>query len=74
MSEHTPSQAEGERDDDTAPDAPGVRPDYDPPWTTPSQAEGERDDEGEEERSLADAPDQNTGAGEEKPEEHSGSQ
>ncbi|MEU0223545.1 hypothetical protein ABZ177_04205 [Streptomyces sp. NPDC006284] len=37
MSEQTPSQAEGERDDER--DAP------DPPHTTPSQAEGERDDE-----------------------------
>lgn len=36
MSEQTPSQAEGERDDVTAA--------YDPPRTTPSQAEGERDD------------------------------
>ncbi|WP_458247429.1 hypothetical protein [Streptomyces sp. MAI_2237] len=49
MSEHTPSQAEGERDDDPS----GTRPAYDPPWTTPSQAEGERDDETEEERPLA---------------------
>ncbi|MFE7855467.1 hypothetical protein [Streptomyces sp. NPDC057403] len=48
MSEHTPSQAEGERDDETAPG-------YDPPWTTPSQAEGERDDETDEERPLAGA-------------------
>lgn len=39
MSEPTPSQAEGERDDE--PDTPDV------PHTTPSQAEGERDDEGE---------------------------
>jgi hypothetical protein len=37
MSERTPSQAEGERDDVT--DA------YDPPRTTPSQAEGEREDD-----------------------------
>ncbi|GAA2569647.1 MULTISPECIES: hypothetical protein [Streptomyces] len=36
MSEPTPSQAEGERDDE--PDTPDV------PHTTPSQAEGERDD------------------------------
>ncbi|MFE1842691.1 hypothetical protein [Streptomyces sp. NPDC059515] len=34
----TPSQAEGERDDD-----PDTRPS--PPHPTPSQAEGERDDE-----------------------------
>ncbi|GHB34352.1 hypothetical protein GCM10010377_26460 [Streptomyces viridiviolaceus] len=40
MSETTPSQAEGERDDDPAADD---RPD--PPHTTPSQAEGERDDD-----------------------------
>ncbi|GEJ98761.1 hypothetical protein ACWER6_15335 [Streptomyces sp. NPDC004009] len=37
MTEQTPSQAEGERDDDDL--TPG------PPHTTPSQAEGERDDE-----------------------------
>ncbi|MER6349826.1 hypothetical protein ACWC10_03960 [Streptomyces sp. NPDC001595] len=37
MSEQTtPSQAEGERDDDVT---------YEPPRTTPSQAEGERDDD-----------------------------
>ncbi|MFE2046964.1 hypothetical protein [Streptomyces sp. NPDC059459] len=40
MSEQTPSQAEGERDDER--DAP------DPPHTTPSQAEGERDDRDDE--------------------------
>ncbi|GEC02395.1 hypothetical protein SSP24_00500 [Streptomyces spinoverrucosus] len=54
MSEQTPSQAEGERDDDMGIEAllrdPGRRA-ADPPRTTPSQAEGERDDE-EEERSL----------------------
>ncbi|MBX9392049.1 hypothetical protein K4749_00155 [Streptomyces sp. TRM72054] len=54
MSEQTPSQAEGERDDDMGIEAllrdPGRRS-ADPPRTTPSQAEGERDDE-EEERSL----------------------
>ncbi|MFE0806526.1 hypothetical protein ACFW4M_04135 [Streptomyces sp. NPDC058794] len=38
MSEPTPSQAEGERDDERD-DVPDV------PHTTPSQAEGERDDE-----------------------------
>ncbi|CAM5724882.1 hypothetical protein [Streptomyces fumanus] len=37
MTEQTPSQAEGERDDE--PDTQS------PPHTTPSQAEGERDDE-----------------------------
>ncbi|NHI09812.1 hypothetical protein STPH2_5179 [Streptomyces sp. KO7888] len=42
MSEPTPSQAEGERDDE--PDTPDV------PHSTPSQAEGERDDEAEAER------------------------
>ncbi|MFI8945430.1 hypothetical protein ACIGO6_02810 [Streptomyces sp. NPDC053750] len=39
MSEDTPSQAEGERDDEDTPERPN------PPHTTPSQAEGERDDE-----------------------------
>ncbi|EHN73316.1 hypothetical protein ACWDF1_29925 [Streptomyces coelicoflavus] len=38
MSEPTPSQAEGERDDDQN-DAPEV------PHTTPSQAEGEREED-----------------------------
>ncbi|GGT16136.1 hypothetical protein [Streptomyces chromofuscus] len=61
MSEQTPSQAEGERDDDMdaqgAPD-PGRR-DTDPPRTTPSQAEGERDDE-EEEQSLPQGADKDT--------------
>ncbi|WP_240926106.1 hypothetical protein [Streptomyces sp. JB150] len=38
MSEQTPSQAEGERDDVTGTS-------YDPPRTTPSQAEGEREDD-----------------------------
>jgi hypothetical protein len=38
MSEQTPSQAEGERDDVTGTS-------YDPPRTTPSQAEGERTDD-----------------------------
>ncbi|MCX5037998.1 hypothetical protein ACFWFH_01450 [Streptomyces coelicoflavus] len=42
MSQPTPSQAEGERDDE--PDTPDV------PHSTPSQAEGERDDEAEAER------------------------
>ncbi|MFD5449241.1 hypothetical protein ACWDTR_13340 [Streptomyces sp. NPDC003470] len=41
MSEQTPSQAEGERDDERT-DVPN------PSQTTPSQAEGERDDETEE--------------------------
>lgn len=35
MREHTPSQAEGERDDAEGPDTP---------YPTPSQAEGEGDD------------------------------
>ncbi|WP_201258897.1 hypothetical protein [Streptomyces ambofaciens] len=48
-SETTPSQAEGERDDER--DAP------DPPHTTPSQAEGERDDEEETAADPADATD-----------------
>ncbi|MGW5783123.1 hypothetical protein ACWEWK_03980 [Streptomyces sp. NPDC003757] len=46
MSEPTPSQAEGDRDD--APDAPDV------PRTTPSQAKGERDDEDEDEQATED--------------------
>ncbi|MFB9465443.1 hypothetical protein [Streptomyces cinereospinus] len=54
MSEQTPSQAEGERDDDLGAEFtrdPGRRA-ADPPRTTPSQAEGERDDADEEERPL----------------------
>lgn len=49
--EQTPSQAEGERDDDDAvTDARAsrtgpARSAYDPPRTTPSQAEGERTDD-----------------------------
>ncbi|MGC9497127.1 hypothetical protein [Streptomyces sp. WG7] len=39
MSEQTPSQAEGERDEQDVPDRQS------PPHTTPSQAEGERDDD-----------------------------
>ncbi|CAL9606696.1 hypothetical protein ACH4LN_26930 [Streptomyces albus] len=51
MSEQTPSQAEGERDDemqDVRRGAPAERrrPEHpDCPRTTPSQAEGERDEE-----------------------------
>jgi hypothetical protein len=57
MREHTPSQAEGERDDEMPPGSEGSQS-YDPPWTTPSQAEGERDDEeADDERPLPDAPD-----------------
>ncbi|WP_237518982.1 hypothetical protein [Streptomyces sp. SID5910] len=45
MSEQTPSQAEGERDDEPdATDGPN------PAQTTPSQAEGDRDDEDGEEK------------------------
>ncbi|KAF4409841.1 MULTISPECIES: hypothetical protein [Streptomyces] len=46
MSEQTPSQAEGERDDEDMPrrGAPDEERTM-PPRTTPSQAEGERDDE-----------------------------
>lgn len=40
VSHHTPSQAEGERDDGETPWADHPSPEY----TTPSQAEGERDD------------------------------
>lgn len=43
MSHHTPSQAEGERDDADTPRADHPAPEY----TTPSQAEGERDDAAE---------------------------
>ncbi|WP_167409726.1 hypothetical protein [Streptomyces africanus] len=39
MSDHTPSQAEGDRDDQQ--DAPDRTA---PPHPTPSQAEGDRDD------------------------------
>ncbi|MFH8972518.1 hypothetical protein [Streptomyces sp. NPDC017890] len=39
MSEQTPSQAEGERDEQDTQDRQS------PPHTTPSQAEGEQDDE-----------------------------
>ncbi|GEB53971.1 MULTISPECIES: hypothetical protein [Streptomyces] len=53
MSEQTPSQAEGERDDDqelrSGPSAGQRKPQHpDCPRTTPSQAEGERerDEEG----------------------------
>jgi hypothetical protein len=40
VSHHTPSQAEGEREDAEVPRADHPTPEY----TTPSQAEGERDD------------------------------
>lgn len=52
MSEQTPSQAEGERDDDvqevrSGPSTGRRKPEQHPdcPRTTPSQAEGERDEE-----------------------------
>jgi hypothetical protein len=61
MSEYTPSQAEGDRDDDMPTGSAQDRPE--PPRTTPSQAEGERDDESE------DDPRPRTGAeGTERPE------
>ncbi|MEU5088031.1 hypothetical protein [Streptomyces sp. NPDC021356] len=41
MREHTPSQAEGERDDN---DARRTAEAPDTPYPTPSQAEGDRDD------------------------------
>ncbi|MFI7407375.1 hypothetical protein ACIBU0_01665 [Streptomyces sp. NPDC049627] len=41
VSHHTPSQAEGERDEDETPWAHHPATEY----TTPSQAEGERDDD-----------------------------
>ncbi|MFI6436284.1 hypothetical protein [Streptomyces sp. NPDC050759] len=64
MSEYTPSQAEGERDEDTS---------TDPARTTPSQAEGEREDASEEGRPLPGAPDRYARArGEEEPGAHSG--
>ncbi|MCH5677234.1 hypothetical protein [Streptomyces gilvus] len=47
MSEYTPSQAEGDRDDDMPTGSAEDRPE--PPRTTPSQAEGERDDDESEE-------------------------
>ncbi|MFJ9728449.1 hypothetical protein ACIRP3_37475 [Streptomyces sp. NPDC101209] len=54
MSEQTPSQAEGEREDDDG--APDLRPRtsdrQEPPRTTPSQAEGD-EDAAEEEKSEA---------------------
>ncbi|MFG3496575.1 hypothetical protein [Streptomyces sp. NPDC047928] len=53
MSEQTPSQAEGERDEDVG------RPDF--PRTTPSQAEGER-------RAEDDRPDRTGGPGRTAPE------
>ena len=42
MREHTPSQAEGERDDSN--DARRSAAPHDTPYPTPSQAEGDRDD------------------------------
>ncbi|WP_189857143.1 hypothetical protein [Streptomyces poonensis] len=50
MSEQTPSQAEGERDDSTATEvergaAGGTRRQAEAPRSTPSQAEGDRGDE-----------------------------
>ncbi|MEU7379719.1 MULTISPECIES: hypothetical protein [unclassified Streptomyces] len=41
MREHTPSQAEGERDDEGTQRAAGPP---ETPYPTPSQAEGDRDD------------------------------
>jgi hypothetical protein len=57
MSEYTPSQAEGDRDDNPSTDGADTRPVSDPPRTTPSQAEGEREQEDEEEQPLPEAPD-----------------
>ncbi|MFJ6386937.1 hypothetical protein ACIQJT_04950 [Streptomyces sp. NPDC091972] len=75
MSEYTPSQAEGERDDDMPHESAETRPDQGPPRTTPSQAEGERDDEGEEERALPGGPDRYARArSEEEPGAHSGAE
>ncbi|MBW8792198.1 MAG: hypothetical protein JF597_00910 [Streptomyces sp.] len=73
MTEYTPSQAEGDRDDDMSTDPAGTRPLSDPPRTTPSQAEGEREDEADEERPLPDGPDRYARArSEEEPGAHSG--
>jgi hypothetical protein len=55
MSEHTPSQAEGERYDEPD-EQPGAGTDFDPPWTTPSQAEGEREDEPADETGAPEPP------------------
>ncbi|WP_199828849.1 hypothetical protein [Streptomyces sp. NRRL B-24085] len=75
MSEYTPSQAEGERDDDMPNESAGARSDQSPPRTTPSQAEGERDDEGAEGRALPDGPDRYARArSEEEPGAHSGAE
>ncbi|GAA2252213.1 hypothetical protein GCM10010145_19920 [Streptomyces ruber] len=57
MSEQTPSQAEGERDDSAAAEAERgageTREHADTPRSTPSQAEGDRGDE-KNERTAAD--------------------
>ncbi|WP_167348317.1 hypothetical protein [Streptomyces bicolor] len=52
VSHHTPSQAEGEREDAETPWAHHPAPEY----TTPSQAEGERDDAAETDQGV-DGPD-----------------
>lgn len=75
MSEYTPSQAEGERDDDKPNESAETRPDHGPPRTTPSQAEGERDEGAEAERALPDNPDRYARArSEEEPGAHSGAE
>ncbi|MFF1301553.1 hypothetical protein [Streptomyces sp. NPDC058307] len=75
MSEYTPSQAEGERDDDKPNESAETRPDHGPPRTTPSQAEGERDEGAEAERALPDGPDRYARArSEEEPGAHSGAE
>ncbi|CAL9610866.1 hypothetical protein [Streptomyces griseomycini] len=48
MSEQTPSQAEGEREEDDAAAGAARGPGRDAPRTTPSQAEGEREEDEEE--------------------------
>lgn len=52
MSEHTPSQAEGDQPQNAADDAPQSPDHRDVPRTTPSQAEGEdpEDEDGESSR------------------------
>ncbi|MFJ6386332.1 hypothetical protein ACIQJT_01845 [Streptomyces sp. NPDC091972] len=60
MSEQTPSQAEGERQE-AAPDE-----ERDVPRTTPSQAEGENTEEAEDAEKAEDAEDENGERGEER--------
>ncbi|MFJ9908151.1 hypothetical protein ACIRVK_35655 [Streptomyces sp. NPDC101152] len=61
MSEHTPSQAEGERDDDRNSERGDAG--HEPPGTTPSQAEGEREDEDDDDEDEEDEEDTDEGPG-----------